>query len=185
MGLDMYLTAKKRMYPNWKEKKEDTQEMKEIRKAVPEMFKSGNMDYMEVGFEAGYWRKANHVHAWFVEKCQDGEDNCGRHYVSRDNLKELLYTVKKVLKSSSLIPDTVINGYKYTQEEGKVPMLENGKVMLNDTVAKKLLPCQSGFFFGGTDYDQYYYESLEETRDILQRCLDLGEDWEFEYQSSW
>ena len=36
-----------------------------------------------------YWRKANHIHTWFVENCQDGEDNCERAHVSRDQLDEL------------------------------------------------------------------------------------------------
>lgn len=26
--------------------------------------------------EIGYWRKANHIHKWFVDCVQDGEDDC-------------------------------------------------------------------------------------------------------------
>jgi hypothetical protein len=36
-------------------------------------------------------------------------------------------------------------------------------------VAKELLPTQAGFFFGSTDYDEYYYEDLVYTRDLLDK----------------
>ena len=39
--------------------------------------------------EVMYWRKANHIHAWFVKNVQDGIDNCAEYYVSPDNLREL------------------------------------------------------------------------------------------------
>ena len=40
--------------------------------------------------ETGYWRKANHIHQWFVENIQDGNDDCREYYVPRERLKELL-----------------------------------------------------------------------------------------------
>lgn len=36
----------------------------------------------------GYWRKANAIHAWFVEK-SEMEDNCQEFEVSYDDIKEL------------------------------------------------------------------------------------------------
>ena len=41
-----------------------------------------------------------------------------------------------------------------------------------------------GFFFGGTDIDEYYYEDLEETVKIVEECEKYPED-EFTYHSSW
>lgn len=42
----------------------------------------------------------------------------------------------------------------------------------NGSVSEILLPTTSGFFFGSTDYDRYYYESVEDVlftfRDILK-----------------
>lgn len=53
--------------------------------------------------------------------------------------------------------------------------------------AKELLPVQSGFFFGGTEYDQYYFQDLEYTKklleDILKNPANMHAD--FYYSSSW
>ena len=43
----------------------------------------------EVAVTCAYWRKANQIHAWFVDNVQQGEDNCGEYYVSHEKLKEL------------------------------------------------------------------------------------------------
>lgn len=47
-----------------------------------------------------------------------------------------------------------------------------------------LLPAQSGFFFGPTDVDDYYWQDIQDTIAILDRGLAL-EDVDFEYQASW
>ena len=67
---------------------------------------------------------------------------------------------------------------------------------LRDTIAEiitynvppeKILPSQSGFFFGGTEYDELYYEDLKRTREILDDILSKKYSYgtEFFYQSSW
>lgn len=59
---------------------------------------------------AAYWRKANHIHKWFVENVQDGEDDCKDYYVEADQLKELVELCKQVLankeKAEDLLPTT-------------------------------------------------------------------------------
>ena len=57
-------------------------------------------------------------------------------------------------------------------------------VIANPELAEKLLPTGSGFFFGSTDYDEYYFGDLNETIGIITRCLDSKFDY-FEYQASW
>lgn len=49
------------------------------------------------------------------------------------------------------------------------------------------LPTQSGFFFGGTDYDEWYRRNLEYTRDRIRELLNNPqlEGWDFQYHSSW
>jgi len=59
------------------------------------------------------------------------------------------------------------------------------EVLANRDRAATLLPSASGFFFGSTDYDQYYYDDLETTVQIVNDCLELPEAWDFEYCSSW
>lgn len=44
------------------------------------------------------------------------------------------------------------------------------KVLQNNDLAKELLPTMSGFFFGSTDYDEYYFDSVKE---VLEYCKTL------------
>ena len=41
-------------------------------------------------------------------------------------------------------------------------------------IAEKLLPTQSGFFFGSTEYDNYYFEDV---RDVFEQFSEYIEDW--------
>ena len=53
------------------------------------------------------------------------------------------------------------------------------------------LPTQSGFFFGSTEYDEWYEQDMKNTVEQLDRILsDIPEDanpwdYEFYYQASW
>jgi hypothetical protein len=52
--------------------------------------------------------------------------------------------------------------------------------------APNILPAQSGFFFGNTDYDSWYLHDMEETKKILMGVLqDWDDDASYYYQSSW
>ncbi len=63
------------------------------------------------------------------------------------------------------------------------------KTVMNDKEkAASLIPTQNGFFFGSTDYDEGYFDDVEETI----RCLDgilsdttWCDGWTFYYRSSW
>lgn len=68
------------------------------------------------------------------------------------------------------------------------------KVLKDHDLARDLLPPQGGFFFGGTELDEWYFASLEETRNALDKLLDPHSplskgtgfgSWWFEYSSSW
>lgn len=58
------------------------------------------------------------------------------------------------------------------------------KIIANHDLAPKLLPTQVGFFFGGDEYDEYYFGTLKETKKMLVEAL-KNEDGNFYYQSSW
>lgn len=120
---------------------------------------------------AVYWRKANAIHKWFVDHVQDGEDDCRPYDVSVERLAELHDTCVKVLDSTELVDGEVKNGY--TMKDGEwLPNYIQGKKLADPTVAMELLPTADGFFFGSTDYDQYYWWDLERTAEKLGKILD-------------
>jgi hypothetical protein len=63
-------------------------------------------------------------------------------------------------------------------------------VLSNHSLANDVLPTQSGFFFGGTEYDKYYFSDLRETKrklKPLRKRKTYRDDtrYEFRYSSSW
>ena len=109
--------------------------------------------------EVAYWRKANSVHNYFVTKVIKNED-----------LEDLYNIVIKVLDNIELIDGKVHNGDFYNGFKF-VPNYEEGKVIKDSTICKELLPTVSGFFFGSTDYDEFYYDDLVHTKKILEKIL--------------
>ena len=61
---------------------------------------------VELSVDVGYWRKANHIHAWFVKNCQDDKDDCKEYCVSEALLGDLRAACLDVLdeKDYSLLP---------------------------------------------------------------------------------
>jgi hypothetical protein len=90
MGLDMYLNAKRFLWHTEEALSED------IAHHFPEL---KGKRVKEVIVEALYWRKTNAIHKWFVDNVQQGEDDCGNYYVSREQLAELRDLVKEVLET--------------------------------------------------------------------------------------
>jgi len=149
MGLDMYLN--KRTYVQyWEHNGDDNYEVKVTKGGKPTKIDPKKVKYIIE--EAGYWRKQNQIHRWFVENVQKGVDNCGEYYVDIDDLKTLLDLCEKVKADHSL--------------------------------AEELLPSASGFFFGGTDYDEWYYNGIDNTIEILKEALE-DERGDYYYSSSW
>lgn len=61
-------------------------------------------------------------------------------------------------------------------------------VLDNPEKAGELLPTSSGFFFGTTDYDDYYFEDLRYTSRLISKLVEdrrLGVNTYFVYTSSW
>jgi len=179
MGLDMYLNVRKYVsQTDWDrigeyrdkgyDKMPDNPQYKLL---VDEFDFDGLVDNAGHGggyitMTAVYWRKANAIHQWFIDNCADGVDDCNPVYVSPDHLEKLLDLVNEVVKNKK-----------------------------DPKVAEELLPSQSGFFFGNTEYDEWYYEQMEYTQSVLKDLLknyqkkstkngrDVSID--FEYQASW
>jgi len=139
---------------------------------------------IEVHFTAAYWRKANQIHHWFVENVQGGEDECNPFPTSRGKLQELAKACGFVLGRSELEDGQVHIGTRWTAA-GVEEMYEDGKVVVEPAVAQEILPTASGFFFGGTEYDEWYVRDLEDTVLQIERALKMPDIWTFVYQSSW
>ena len=150
MGLDMYLN--KRIYIGANYNHNNVKGVIELTQGhdnEPIKIKLNKVTYIIEN--VGYWRKANHIHNWFVNNVQDGNDDCGDYYVSTEQLKQLLTECEAVLT--------------------------------NKDKAAELLPTQSGFFYGGTDYDEYYYQDCQETISIIKETLE--QPAEYYYRASW
>lgn len=66
--------------------------------------------------------------------------------------------------------------------------LEKASIVLEakkEEVSSKLLPTQSGFFFGETEYDFYYYDQIERDINTVNEILALYPDEEFLYYAWW
>lgn len=133
-----------------------------------------------------YWRKANQIHNWFVENVQNGIDDCGYYEVTKEQLKTLFKLCMKVKLASKLVKGKVKNGYTF-KDGVEVPNIEDGEYIEDPSTAMELLPSQSGFFFGSTEYDQWYMSDIDFTiKKILEvlRTTDFDKEIVF-YSSSW
>ena len=152
MGLDQYLYAKQYTSKSSYARPDKFAVLKDV-VGSDIKFLVKDSPSISVEMKVGQWRKANAIHAYFVDNCQNGEDDCRESYVDREKLVELLDLCKQVIADHSK--------------------------------ADELLSTQSGFFFGSTEYGEWYFQDLEDTVSILENCLSMGDDWSFYYQSSW
>lgn len=111
--------------------------------------------------QVGYWRKVNAVHKWFVDHCQDGVDECQHSYVAHARLDELLAACKLVLAAKGGVNQ--------------------------DKVIEETLPPTSGFFFGSTEIDEWYWSDIQETADLIEKLkAEPGHKYgSYFYHSSW
>lgn len=136
-----------------------------------------------------YWRKANHIHAWFVDNVQSGVDDQRECYVSDDKLRELHSVCRKVIEASKLVDGMVYDGTVYDKDHPDgIVRRTPGKVIEDTTVAEQLLPTREGFFFGDTEYDEEYLNEVIRTRDWAAEMLadrENGVPGDIVYSSSW
>ena len=149
MGLDMYFYERHYLkmksgegcsypdvrvqeYKDWTGEKRDARVIK-------------NAKYVVSDF--GYFRKANQIHGFIVDKYGQEEDiNCRDICLQNEDIMELYNICKELL---------AIKDSKKFEER-----------------AKELLPCSEGFFFGSQDYDEYYRQDLQSYVDMVDK-MDL------------
>ena len=164
MGLDMYFYAKKTTYKSFskwdKSSKVDETDYPEDLKTFSDYIYDRNFKSVqtETRYQIGYFRKFNALHSYIVKTFANGIDNCQDIILYKEDVEQ----IKKVL-------DDVLNAHQQVEK------------------AKELLPTQSGFFFGGTDYDEFYFEDVKDAADLMQNFLDNFDfdKYQLVYQVSW
>jgi hypothetical protein len=187
MGLDMYLVGKIHLSTAefYSESARTTaQTIIDTTGVAPDK----DSPFMDVSVNVGYWRKANAIHNWFVTNVQGGEDDCGHHMVGRDQLVALRDLCQKVLDESKTAPGQLKAGTTF-HGDGKVEHhMVAGEVITNSEVAASLLPTTGGFFFGDTEYNDYYMQDLKDTIGIVDKAVKLIDEKKIdycEYHASW
>lgn len=61
-------------------------------------------------------------------------------------------------------------------------------VLSTPSTAENLLPTTIGFFFGSQEYDEYYFNDLKDTQQLLNKLFSdetVFDNYDFYYQASW
>lgn len=158
MGLDMYL-SKKTYVKNWDYQAPEQRHTVIVTGPMATAIMPDRISYIVE--EVGYWHKANAIHQWFVDYCQDGVDDCREAYVSREQLGALGALCRTLLTMRATDP-----------------------VAADDQARTELLS-QSGCFFGSTEINDQYWENVEYTATLCESLLAEPGDGEYSYHSSW
>ena len=159
MGLDMYLYAERYVSGSGYSDPTDKETYNTLLLAVNgDKFATKDIPSATVRLKVGYWRKANAIHNWFVTNCQDGYDDCGEYYVSREQLIVLRETCKQVLEDNALANELLPpqEGFFF----GNTEIDEYYLYSVQETYDRR------SALLDKTDDDEY-------------------KDWSFEYHSSW
>jgi hypothetical protein len=105
--------------------------------------------------------------------------------VSSEQLKEILEICKTVQTSLLSSPKNTVSIKVGMGPDGDI--MEDIQVFSDTSVAEELLPTQPGFFFGGTEYDEWYMENLSNTIELFEGLVTEDPEGyaEYSYQSSW
>ena len=142
------------------------------------------------GEECHYWRKANAIHNFFVENVQDGDDNQRDYVISKSVIEDLCERCDLVLQLLDRCPKREVQyccGYQRNDKGEAVEMYDTSIVYDVGDEIQSLLPTSGGFFFGGTEYDEWYRRDILDTKELCDKLL-IEVDWDNEeivYGSSW
>lgn len=181
LGLDQWL-HKKTYVKNWDHMKPEERHTVTVTGPAANQINLSKVSNIEE--ELMYWRKANMIHAFFMK--DEDADNCQDVYVSSKMLQDLHSRCARIIAECPL-EDGIINNGKSLVNGEWVHNTEPGKVLTNVKLAEELLPTQSGFFFGSTDFDEYYMQDITETHAMLEELF-KNPNWtraDYYYSSSW
>ena len=161
MGLDMYLYASKYIGRNDYSDRENIKvspEFDMMASLAPEgMTKYSDFGGIKVSYPIGYWRKANAIHGWFVNKCGGGVDECQDIYVPREKLVELRDLCKSAIKQPAMAGEVFPPTEEFFFDSSEIDKY----------------------------YIQYLSDTVTMIDHILSVITKNDWEWEFIYRASW
>jgi len=160
MGLDMYLTAEKDFYPSFGD---ESNEIKNERKLFSKLLSGAGLTARDISQDFPSASMAFKVGYWRKANAIHAwfVKNCQNGV---DNCESYHVSMENLIALKTVCVT----------------------VLSDNSKATELLPPQSGFFFGGTEVDEWYISNLNDTIEIVDRCSnERFKDWSFKYRSSW
>lgn len=159
MGLDMYLYLRKTDYKSKSEFRNT-----EIKNLYPTELKDFEKDILERNFASVSKETYYQIGYWRKANAIHKwfVDNCGD---GEDNCQQIYVSTEQLKELRNLC----------------------NRVLDNKDKAEELLKTTDGFFFGSTDYDEWYFHDIEYTKQLLDKVITFidGSDYEVIYQASW
>ena len=198
MGLDMYLFAEQRV-------KKDTPKYESITELLEEkhLEQLGDHDYGHSTYISGWdfgegSMRPDGAYVHLITLTGMQPDKGSPHFdVALDPEGYLVRACAVYWRKVNAIHEWFVNQIQDGVDECQLSRPVHGEelaelidrcqqVIQTPLLAAKLLPTQSGFFFGSVDYDEYYIEDLKET---VRRLMEVFETYPkplvLRYQSSW
>lgn len=168
MGLDMYLNMKVSHYPK---KGDTTINLANLDSSWDNLDfnEFGASNRVDISMGVGYWRKANHIHNWFVNNVQEGADNCGDYNVTMDNFNSLYDTCMNILNKLNGKIFSINNEYR---EDCELYVKEHG-IELEETVTFDVTKLKE--FYGDNNL-QMYYRTLNSDDVEIEELYDYCDD---------
>lgn len=133
-GLDAVKNAAELVKPNLVTLGEFIIETKKGKKLVP---------FRTIWNDIGYWRKANHIHKWFVDCVQDGEDDCEKYEVTKSNLLDLKAVCEEVLSLKGKDEEGL---KKFFQQQADFSLVAQNMMSITSQTLKKLFELSITFW---------------------------------------
>ena len=107
---------------------------------------------------------------------QNGIDDCGYYEVSIDQIHDLMDRCDQILSTVPKL-ETILASEEYDYVFPTKAI----------ETAQKVLPTVSGFFFGDTNYNYFYFQEILDTYRVLKKLIENfdSEKYFCYYHSSW
>ena len=119
----------------------------------------------------------NKVKTFYPEELTElGKDIDEHNFMSKETKYQIGYW-RKANAIHKFFVDNCADGVDdcremYVREETLSDLLDRcNEILADHDRAIELLPSTSGFFFGSTDYDEWYFKDLEYTKNLIEKVL--------------